>query len=401
MPFGEPLVVSSHLKDYDYALPSHRIAKKPLRSRDLARLLCYTRGESLYHTRFQSLPEQLPKDALLVYNDSKVIPARLKFRRSTGAVIEVLLLQPVEVSHAQALTQQRQSTWTCLMKNAQRWQRDEEVLSLFAPKQLSAYRVGASEVRFVWPGEETFQEILVQLGEIPLPPYLKRAHVPEDREDYQTLYAKVLGSVAAPTAGLHFTERVWSRLRHQHQICSLTLHVGAATFLPVHTSDIRQHTMHDEYVSIPEQTLRSVAESRGPVVAVGTTTLRTLESVYWYGVRLHETSDVASDLPFDIPSQHYRNQAQQVPVRRAFEKVLDKLKREKKKCLTGRTSLFLYPPYQVRTCRGLITNFHQPCSTLLMLVAAWLGSDWRRVYEKALCEGYRFLSYGDACFLLR
>lgn len=399
------------IQDFTYDLPPERIAAHPLADRDGSRLLQYREGRITDHY-FRDLPGMLPEGALLVMNDTRVVNARLLFRRDTGAVIEVFCLEPDgEGSVEQAFQQRGEVVWRCALGNAKRW-KDDVLGQLYrAPRgevQLFAQRLGrvdgSERVRLSWlPAELTFAEVLERAGDIPLPPYLQREAEAADSERYQTVYAQHAGSVAAPTAGLHFTPAVLEALRgkgvEQHR---LTLHVGAGTFLPVKSDTMAGHAMHQERVQVKRETVIALAEAAGqrPVVAVGTTTLRTLESLYWHGVTIIRGGEPAAlDVDQWDPYGHGRGT---VPsAREALLAVRQWMDQRDLDEVAGITRLLIAPGYQVRMANALVTNFHQPQSTLLLLVAAFIGPAWRRVYDHALAQGYRFLSYGDGSLLWR
>jgi len=391
------------ISDYTYALPDERIAQHPLSDRAASRLLVWRDG-AIADKRFGDLVDELPPGALLVLNNTRVVNARLVFHRDSGARIEVLCLAPADGGPMErALAGQGSAEWSCFIGNAKRWKEGEELLLRGEGLELRAMRTGAESVRFTWqPSDRPFAEVLGSLGHVPLPPYMKRADAVDDRTRYNTVFARREGSVAAPTASLHFTPAMLEALRaKQVRIAELTLHVGAGTFLPVKSERMEQHAMHSEEVSVPRaaivEMLRHLGE--GPVVAVGTTALRSMESLYWHGARiLHghagNMMEVEQWEPYAVsdglPSAHD-----------ALQAVLDRLDERGEQALSGRTQLLIAPGYPFRLADALVTNFHQPQSTLLLLVAAFIGQDWRRVYAHALDHGYRFLSYGDGSLLWR
>lgn len=399
------------IQDFTYHLPVERIAAHPLADRDSSRLLHYRDGRISDH-HFRDLPGLLPEDSLLVMNDTRVVNARLLFRRDTGAVIEVFCLEPDgDGSVEQAFQQRGEVVWRCALGNAKRWKQDALGQLYRAPRgevQLFAQRLGRVEgserVRLSWlPADLTFAEVLERAGDIPLPPYLQREAEAEDSERYQTVYAQHAGSVAAPTAGLHFTPAVLEALRargvEQHR---LTLHVGAGTFLPVKSDTMAGHAMHQERVQVQRSTVQALAgalEVR-PVVAVGTTTLRTLESLYWHGVAILRGADPGGLLVGQW--EPYDHQPASLPAAKdALAAVLAWMDKRDLDEVAGITRLLIAPGYKVRMADALVTNFHQPQSTLLLLVAAFIGPDWERVYRHALEQDYRFLSYGDGSLLWR
>ena len=386
------------IQDYSYELPEARIARYPVEPRDSSRLLVYHKG-AISHHRFYQLPDLLPSQAFLFFNDTKVIPARLRFVKDTGAVIEIFLLQPVDVALIPLAMEARgRSTWQCSIGNLKRWTGQLlrwEMGEIVLEAKLLDRTQGL--VEFQWPASVTFAELITQAGFIPLPPYLGREAEAEDTQRYQTLYSKHAGAVAAPTAGLHFTEPVLENLRKKGFLSDfLTLHVSAGTFQPVKSEKAWDHTMHAEHIVINRQNLENLLEPTRQIIAVGTTSARTLESLYWYGARLiHEPES-----PFRI-TQHEAYQHPHPPTAEAaIRAVLKRMEQDQVDTLMGETSIYLMPGYRYRIVQGLITNFHQPASTLMLLVAALIGPDWRQVYAEALAKDYRFLSYGDSSLLL-
>ena len=379
---------------YDYHLPVSRIARYPKRLRASSRLLLYDHAQdALSHHRFAALADVLAPPQALFLNDSAVVPARLYFRRPSGKKVEVLLLGPVADNWKAALKHGSGSDWRVCIGGGQGWKTGDRLIHARPDDiRLTAERLGKDQLRFDWATQATFLEVLQQFAHVPLPPYLKRADEPKDRLRYQTIYARAKGSVAAPTAGLHFTQKLLNQLNTKgvpHY--RLTLHVSGATFLPL--SNTHSATLHSEEIVIGTSVRRALAGAIKPI-AVGTTTLRTLESLYWYGCLLAQKATH----PFCIPSTPF-DQVPALPLKEALAEI-DR-KHPSNQALCGRTALYLRPPYQVRLTRGLITNFHQPNTSLLALVAAFIGPKWRPLYEEALQHKYRFLSYGDACLFLR
>mgnify|MGYP006284172515 CR=1 FL=1 len=416
------------INDYVYLLPEERIAKFPLAERDASKLLCY-RGGAIDHTVFRDLPAVLPAGALLLFNNTRVIHARLPFRRATGARIEVFCLEPIEPAvHPLSLSSEGPVTWKCLIGNNKKWKERELSLSIETPAgavRLFAERLERIEdafaVRFRWDHSGiSFGELLHYAGLIPLPPYLKRDNTPADEERYQTVYARHEGSVAAPTAGLHFTDRVLEALdRRGIERAFVTLHVGAGTFQPVKTDRLEAHHMHEEQIAVPRRViatlLQAVRDGR-PIIPVGTTSMRTLESLYWMswkaesGKRKSEVGKRKAEGGSRKAEGGKRNfrLSQWAPytlsgdrtAAEALEELLAALDRQGLDMLRAPTQLLIAPGYSFRLSSGLITNFHQPRSTLLLLIAALVGDDWRRIYEYALQHDFRFLSYGDSSLLL-
>lgn len=390
-----------HLHEYTYELPDHRIARYPLPQRDRSKLLVYRQGK-IEHAVFNQLDEHLPQNSILFFNDTKVIPARLFLRKPTGAVIEVLLLTPVSPSASVAhIMDSRQScVWQCTIGNLKRWSEGTSLKLDAGGHTLEANLVDREKglVEFRWSDNVTFATILSRAGVMPLPPYLRRDAEQADRERYQTVYSRIEGAVAAPTAGLHFTEQVFDKLRSRGFATDfLTLHVSAGTFLPVKHADAAQHVMHAEHVTITRNNIQNLLDGEKAAIAVGTTSMRTLESLYWYGRELLERGDA----PFNITQDVVRHlQPGGPPAKDAFVRILQYMDEQKVDALHGQTSIYILPGYEFRVCRGLITNFHQPGSTLLLLIAAFIGEDWKKVYEEALERDYRFLSFGDSSLLL-
>ncbi len=394
------------IADYDYPLPDERIAKHPMAQRDGSKLLVL-RGKEISETRFSHLSELLAPSTLLVFNNTKVIHARLFFPKSTGAVIEIFCLDPHDMPIAQAFEQRGRSSWNCFVGNNKRWKEptlcrqwtvDGRTVTLQATRREA---VGNSWViDFTWDSDDTFAALLEQVGTIPLPPYLHRAAEADDNERYQTVYARHEGSVAAPTADLHFTDSVLAALQ-QRGIATeyLTLHVGAGTFKPVSSDTIGDHDMHVEQVQVGlDNIVRIANHSHGPIVAVGTTSVRTLESLYWFGVQL--------GLQPDLSHMHVQQWApyelapHAVSRRQAYQRVLDWMQLHNLTQLHGDTRLLIAPGYTYHVVNGLVTNFHQPKSTLLLLVSALIGERWKDCYRYALEHDFRFLSYGDSCLFL-
>jgi S-adenosylmethionine:tRNA ribosyltransferase-isomerase len=393
-----PLLIS----DYTYDLPEEKIALRPLAQRDRSKLLVYKNG-SVHHQIFNELPEQLSDDCTLFFNDTRVIPARILFTKQTGAAIEVFLLNPVEPSSimAQALDATSRSTWACAIGNVKRWTDDLVLSKSLGDIELRAKLIDRQKalVGFQWtPAERTFAEVLHRAGAIPLPPYIKRAAEQSDTQRYQTVYSHFEGAVAAPTAGLHFTDDVLRALRSKGILTDfLTLHVSAGTFMPVKSTDAMDHTMHQEQIVVKRSNIENLLRPGRKVVAVGTTAMRTLESLYWYGVRLAKDGNA----PFLVKQgDPYLSEEQSIDRAQAFGTILRMMDRQGLKELTGETAIYIVPGYRFRICEGLITNFHQPGSTLLLLIAAFIGTQWKQVYEEALAHNYRFLSYGDSSLLL-
>lgn len=379
---------------YDYLLPEDRIAQSAAEPRDGSKLLVY-QGASCRDHVFTDLPNCLPKQASLFFNNAKVIPARVFLKNSTGANIEVFLLQPFQNEHVLALNAKQRCTWSCLIGNKKKW-KSEEVLSIELEDTLvELTQVADSTVEFSWQGGQAFVELLEKIGKLPLPPYIKHEANDQDNSRYQTVYSEIQGSVAAPTAGLHFTDSVLEDLnRAGVKQNFVTLHVSAGTFLPVKVDDARAHNMHSEVYAINRPEIESVLSS-GCLIAVGTTSTRVLESLYWVGVNLIE----GRANPLTISQFAYEERGT-FSVKESLEAILNYMDTEGLDSVLGETSIMIVPGYEFKIVKGLITNFHQPKSTLLLLISAFIGENWKTVYAHALDKGYRFLSYGDSSLLL-
>lgn len=394
-----------HLSEYTYDLPDERIARYPVSPRDASKLLVYKDG-GIVHRQFHRLAEQLPAESLLVFNDTKVIPARVYFQKPTGATIELLLLSPEAPTRIinDAMLVTRRSTWTCMIGNKKRWKPAETLINtLLVDGETITLEARYADyeqnmVQLTWYSDAPFLDIVQALGEIPLPPYLNRDTEAQDTQTYQTVYARQEGAVAAPTAGLHFTDAVLRNLAKKGvEKAFLTLHVGAGTFQPIKVENVREHHMHSEQVVYTRELVEKLLQRVQHIVPVGTTSMRSLESLYWFGVKLlrQQTSD------FWIEKQYpYQFEEPELPTTaEALRAVLDFLDKKKWDEITGQTEIFIFPGYRFRMCRGLITNYHQPGSTLILLVAAFVGGDWKKIYDEALAQDYRFLSYGDSSLL--
>ncbi len=393
------------LKDFEYTLPEERIAKFPLEKRDSSKLLHYKNGR-ISHFHFYDLPDLLESEMLLVYNNTKVIPARLIFQRETGARIEVFLLQPTAPTTviSEIMLSKNPVIWETMIGNAKKW-KEGEILQgtlTFQDREvvLSAKIVNREKkhVEFSWSDDRVaFVDLVEASGEVPLPPYLNRKPVEDDKFRYQTVYSKKEGAVAAPTAGLHFTEEVFEKLRKKGiKEAELTLHVSAGTFQPIKVDNVLEHPMHSEQMEIRRETIEKLLAQEGKIVAVGTTSVRTLESLFWYGVKLLEGRGTEFQVEKLFPYQ----ERYLIPSRReALNAILGEMEKKSRDTILGTTEIFLFPGYQFQLVDGLITNFHQPGSTLILLISSILGGDWKRVYEEALKKDYRFLSYGDSSLL--
>lgn len=393
------------LKEYEYTLPDDRIAKFPLEKRDSSKLLQVQNGK-IDHLHFYNLPDLLPADTLLVYNDTKVIPARLIFQRRTGAKIEIFLLQPIAPTTviSEIMLAKHPVTWETMIGNVKKWKNGEilqgQVEINGKEIVLSARLIDLEKkaVTFSWnDAEVAFVDLVEASGEVPLPPYLNRKPNKADKSRYQTVYSKKEGAVAAPTAGLHFTDEIFAKLRVKGiREAQVTLHVSAGTFQPIKAENVLEHPMHSEQIQISRETIEKLLAQNGKTVAVGTTSVRTLESLFWYGVRLLEGKSER----FLIEKLFAYETRTLVPTKEeAMNAVLDYMKKNELESILGSTEIFIIPGYQYRMINGLITNFHQPGSTLILLIATILGEKWKTVYQEALDKRYRFLSYGDSSLL--
>ena len=393
------------IAEYTYHLPESSIAFYPLAERDASRLLVYRSGE-ISETIYRNIADELPEGALLVFNDTRVVEARLVFQKPSGGKIEIFCLEPPAEygGMAAAMAQTGRVRWKCLIGGASKWKAGQVLVKTIGETVVEARyveKLGDSfQIELSWhPAELSFAELLHQAGLIPLPPYIHRAPEGLDSERYQTIYAQFEGSVAAPTAGLHFTRAVLDSLKSRGigQLF-VTLHVGAGTFLPVKSATLGQHVMHSEYIAVTREAIDELRLARvagRPVIAVGTTSARTIESLYWLGVKaLSGLSELA------VGQWDAYDQPGGVEAAAALAALVDWMERQGVSTLVTTTQLLITPGYQWKLAGGLITNFHQPESTLLLLVASLVGEDWRRIYQYALDNGFRFLSYGDGCLLL-
>lgn len=394
------------IAEYDYPLPDERIAKFPLAERDQSKLLVYQEGQ-INESRFFHLPQFLPENTLLVFNNTKVIHARLFFRKPTGSVIEIFCLEPWQQPVASAFEERQHCTWLCFIGNNKKWKEgplEREFAGNGRTLKLKALRREAKGnawiVDFEWDGGISFAEVIEYTGVIPLPPYLHRDAEESDKERYQTVYAEHEGSVAAPTAGLHFTDTLLQALTDGgFKTEYITLHVGAGTFKPVSTDTIGEHEMHIEKVQVSRDNLTHIINHLGkPVIPVGTTTVRTLESVYWFGVQLQ--TDPHLEAMHVQQWDPYTLERMNVSTEQSYRNVLEWMERQGVEHLDGDTQLLIAPGYRYHVINGLITNFHQPKSTLLLLVSALVGDRWKDCYRYALDHNFRFLSYGDSCLFL-
>lgn len=401
-----------HIQEYQYDLPEDRIAHFPLAQRDASKLLVYRAGE-IEETLFSQLPEAIPASACLLFNDTRVIQARLHFQTEAGHTVEVFCLEPIApAEYAQNFSAQQRVRWKGLIGNNRKWKNGTLRKRVDTPTGiawLQVARIGqyhdAFEVEFTWEAPLAFAEILHHAGVIPLPPYMQRESTEEDTQRYQTVYAREKGSVAAPTAGLHFTEPILRRLEeNEATIHFVTLHVGAGTFKPVQPGPLSAHHMHQEYITISRRTIEAISQAvhaGRPVIPVGTTSLRVLESLFWFAARLWEKTDDGQPFHLDIDQWEPYQEGRKLPTAtEALDALLQAMNAQQHETLEGYTRLLIAPGYPFQLSTGLITNFHQPGSTLLLLIAALIGPSWKSVYQYALARDFRFLSYGDSSLLL-
>mgnify|MGYP000966256671 FL=1 len=397
------------IKDYTYELPAEKIAQFPLKERDSSKLLIYNKGKITQDT-FRNIEDIIPHNSLLIFNDTKVINARLKFQNPAGKEIEIFTLEPAENTElVTALAQKGSVEWICLVGKLKAWKSGKLVSTKNVngtecrlEAELLSKRADAFLIKLSWQPEHlTFAEILEIFGQIPLPPYMKRDVTPEDKASYQTVYSEAEGSVAAPTAGLHFTQGVLDSLKKNNiKTGFVTLHVGAGTFKPVKNDSISEHGMHSESIYVELSLVEEIAANIGTnnIIAVGTTSMRTVESLYWFGVQLLQGRHTGNQLNI-TQWEPYENEPED-PVK-SFEAIISYMKQNNLSCLYGKTNIIIVPGYDFKVFSGIITNFHQPQSTLLLLIAAFIGSEWKVLYEYALNNDFRFLSYGDSSILLK
>lgn len=395
-----------HISEYNYELPDERIAKFPLQERDHSKLLVYRNGE-VSEDHFYHLPDYLEPGALMVFNNTKVIQARMHFRKETGALIEVFLLEPAEPSDYELMFQTRgRCAWYCMVGNLKKW-KDGTLTLQHGALTIKATRKGehgtSHLVEFEWTGSMSFAEVIDAVGELPIPPYLNRETQESDKTTYQTVYSKIKGSVAAPTAGLHFTDRVLHDIDQRGiEREELTLHVGAGTFKPVKSEQIADHEMHTEFISVRRHTIERLIAHGGKAIAVGTTSVRTLESLYYMGLKVLQNPDVSEEQLHVQQWEPYEAQsvASGVGSKESLQALLDWMNRQGLTVLHSSTQIIIAPGYDYKIVKVLVTNFHQPQSTLLLLVSAFVKGDWRKIYDYALSHDFRFLSYGDSSVLV-
>lgn len=404
-----PAPLSIAIEDFDYCLPEENIAKFSLADRDKAKLLCLSENGEITDIVFSELSNLLNQNTLLILNNTKVVYARLFFQKESGSTIEIFCLEPIKPCDMQlAFSATECCKWKCLIGNNRKWK--EEYISRTSTIgnnsiTLTARRIKPEDnawiVEFRWDKGRSFAEVLQNMGVVPLPPYLKREAKEQDKTDYQTIYANPEGSVAAPTAGLHFSDKTFEDLKNKGiKYDFVTLHVGAGTFKPVTTKTIGEHIMHTEKVCIDKKVIEDLlSDYKRQTICVGTTSVRTMESLYWHGVKLISERGRYQDM--DIKQWEPYEQPTDIPAKEALQAVLHSLEEENLDTLYGQTQIIIAPTYKYRLTDGMITNFHQPKSTLLLLVSAMIGDEWKKVYKFALTHNYRFLSFGDACLFLR
>ena len=394
--------------DYNYPLPDERIAKFPIAQRDHSKLLIYKKG-NVSEDVFYHLPNYLPKGALMVFNNTKVIQARMHFRKETGALIEVFLLEPAEPSDYELMFQTTgRCAWYCLVGNLKKWKEgtlkreiDINGEKIFVSATRGHIHGTSHRVDFEWTGQVSFAEIIDAMGELPIPPYLNRETQESDKTTYQTVYSKIKGSVAAPTAGLHFTPEVLADLdAHGIEREELTLHVGAGTFKPVKSDEIEGHEMHTEYISVRRDSIQRLIEHEASAIAVGTTSVRTLESLYYMGLKVMRNPELTEEQLHVAQWEPYDDTIDQVAAVDSLKALAVWMDAHELPVLHSSTQIIIAPGYEYKIVKMLVTNFHQPQSTLLLLVSAFVKGDWHKIYEYALSHDFRFLSYGDSSLLI-
>ncbi len=398
-----------NIDEYDYDLPEDRIAQYPVRKRENSKLLLYNKG-IISQDIFSNIPEYLPDDALMVFNNTRVIRARILFRKESGAIIEVFCLEPqAPAEYELSFGSKKPVVWKCIIGNLKKWKTGcliTEFLFKGEHYKLSAEKVSSEgdawRIRFSWNTEDIcFGEVIESVGHIPLPPYVKREDEKEDNVRYQTVYSSIKGSVAAPTAGLHFTNEVLDDIKSKGiRSVEITLHVGAGTFQPVKTNDISEHEMHCEHFFVSKKAIKHILASQGKIIAVGTTSVRTLETLFWMGVKtILNPSESDNELITD-QWEPYRQDVN-ISFQESLKALLRMMTKKKISFLHGVTKIIIIPGYRFRVINGMLTNFHQPKSTLLLLVSSWVGTDWKKIYNFALENRFRFLSFGDSSLLLK
>lgn len=397
-----------HINEYDYTLPNERIANFPLEKRDQSKLLLYQNGK-ISENIFYKLPDLIPQNSLIVFNNTRVIRARLLFTKSTGAQIEIFCLEPENPrDYVLNFQERKQCRWNCLIGNLKRWKEGclQRSFTIGQDKVTISVERESTDgnthcVLFKWDNPAfTFANILEATGILPIPPYLNRKTEPSDLQTYQTVYSKIKGSVAAPTAGLHFTPEVLQELEGKGlKKEEVTLHVGAGTFKPVQTATINDHDMHTELISVNRSTVENLLNHTGPIISVGTTSVRTIESLYYIGQTISRNPDVTPESLAVKQWDPYAKNSLQISPKETLQHILDYMKNNGIEELVTSTQIIIVPGYKFHFVSGIITNFHQPKSTLLLLVSAFVGGDWKKIYDYALKHDFRFLSYGDSSFL--
>ncbi len=392
------------IAQYTYELPDNRIAKYPLEKRDESKLLVFNEQKEISTCPFHEVVNHLPSNSLLVFNNTRVIHARIEFRKVTGARIEVFCLKPYyPVDYQQIFSSKKSCQWVCMIGNLKKWKNEKleltsqqgDISYLLTAEKYGIDDLGNTIVTFSWESDHTFAEILEHIGRIPIPPYLNRESEDIDNSRYQTVYSLIDGSVAAPTAGLHFTSEVLRTLESKNiKTCELTLHVGAGTFQPVKSSNAREHQMHGERIIINVNLIDNLISNLGNITATGTTSLRSLESLYWMGIKVINNLD-----PTFLAQWDWENLDTNISTKDSLVALSNYIKKTSDNLFSATTEIMIVPGYRFRIVDYLITNFHQPNSTLLLLIAAFIGSDWKRVYDYALKNNFRFLSYGDSSLL--
>jgi S-adenosylmethionine:tRNA ribosyltransferase-isomerase len=392
------MIPSINLSEYVYSLPEEKIAERPLEKRDLSKLLIY-KDASIAENTFKNIAQFLPEKSLIIFNDTKVVPARLYFTKSTGALIEIFCLDQLEYN-----PEKRFSVWKCMVGNAKKWKEgfltaNTEVNGIKTELKASIEAKNHSDftIKFEWDKGNNFYDILETFGKIPLPPYIKREADESDTVRYQTVYAKFQGSVAAPTAGLHFTDEVIQSFENKNiKQAFVTLHVSAGTFRPISSSEITNHEMHAERFVITKNLIEQLLSNIEKVICVGTTSVRVIESLHWIGIALKNKAEN----PFYVSQWQPYNTSEKISLIDNLKQILNYFETSQNTSIEGATSIIIIPGYEFKICKGIITNFHQPESTLILLVAAFVGNDWRKIYDFALNNQFRFLSYGDSSLLL-
>lgn len=395
------------INDFTYHLPDERIAKYPLAERDNSKLLFYKNG-LIEENSFKNCVEYLPENSQLIFNNTRVIHARLFFRKETGAKIEIFCLEPIEPADYQVAFQKKKRViWKCMVGNSKKWKTSilKQEVEIEGKKIIiqaeKKEQIGNSFlIEFTWDKPISFAEIIEHAGTLPIPPYLNRETEDSDEETYQTVYAKIDGSVAAPTAGLHFTDDIFNQLSHKNiSTNEITLHVGAGTFQPVKSEIISEHNMHHESVIIPKNIIEGFIENPDKIIAVGTTSVRSLESLYWIGLQI-ENNTFNPNKPKVLQWEPYEKESN-ISTKKALQNIVDYLNKTNKSIIQFSTQIIILPGYNFKIIIGMFTNFHQPQSTLLLLISAFLGSNWKKVYDFALANNFRFLSYGDSNLYLK